>query len=218
MHPALNATQATMSSREIAALTGKEHKEVLRDIRNILNQAEISSEQFCAVYKDQQDIDRPCFNLPRRECDLVIAGYSVKYRLAIIDRWQELEARNALPSYPEALRQLADSIELSTKQQAIIEQQKPAVEFVERYVEARSSKCLSDVAKLLKHKPQAFFKLLSDNDVIFKRGGSWIPFQQHIDAGRFSVTTGEANGHAFQQTRVEPDGIVWLARNFPAGE
>lgn len=120
----------------------------------------------------------------------------------------------ALPNYQEALRQLADSIDLSSKQQLMIEAQKPAVAFVDRYVEARSSKCLSDVAKLLKRKPQEFIQELSNGGVIFKRSGSWIPYQPHIDAGRFTVTTGESNGHAFQQTRVEPAGIVWLANRY----
>lgn len=217
MFPAINEA-ATMSSREISDLTDKEHSKVVADIKRTLNEAGIDDAEFSGIYTDSMNRKQAIYNLPRRECDLVISGYSVKYRLAIIDRWQELEAKNqvTLPSYPEALRQLASSIELSTKQQAIIEQQKPAVEFVERYVEARSSKCLSDVAKLLKHKPHAFIAKLALDGVLFMRGGSWIPYQKHIDAGRFTVTTGESNGHAFQQTRVEPDGIVWLAKNYPA--
>jgi phage regulator Rha-like protein len=87
--------EQTMTSLEIAKLTDKAHKNVLADIRKILEDAEISSADFSAVYKDQQLIERPCFNLPRRECDLVISGYSVKYRLAIIDRWIALEAKES---------------------------------------------------------------------------------------------------------------------------
>ena len=52
--------------------------------------------------------------LPRRECDLVTSGYSVKYRLAIIDRCQELEAKQSfnLPTtFAETLRSLADTLE-----------------------------------------------------------------------------------------------------------
>jgi phage regulator Rha-like protein len=91
---ALSNNQQTMSSLEIAELTGKQHKHVLADIRRTLEEAGISADGFSAVYKNQQDRDTPCFNLPRRECDLVISGYSVPYRLAIIDRWQELESKN----------------------------------------------------------------------------------------------------------------------------
>jgi len=98
-----------MSSLEIAELTGKPHNDVLKDIRRILAEAEIGEGKFSHTYLSSQNKQLPCFNLPRRECDLVIAGYSVKYRLAIIDRWQELEkTKNAqLPqTYIEALQQL----------------------------------------------------------------------------------------------------------------
>jgi anti-repressor protein len=75
---------------EIAELTGKRHANVLRDIRKILDELEINQLKFESVYLGGNGQERPCFNLPRLECDLVVSGYSAKYRLAIIDRWQEL--------------------------------------------------------------------------------------------------------------------------------
>jgi phage regulator Rha-like protein len=86
-------TEQTMSSLEIAKLTEKEHFNVMRDIRKILEEVQIDAIIFEGVYKGGNGEERPCFNLPRRECDLIIAGYSAKYRLAIIDRWHELEAK-----------------------------------------------------------------------------------------------------------------------------
>lgn len=80
-----------MSSLEIAELTGKDHKHVLNTIRKTLDEVGINSAEFSAQYRDASGRSLPCFNLPRRECDLIIAGYSAKYRLAVIDRWQELE-------------------------------------------------------------------------------------------------------------------------------
>ncbi|MGZ5050460.1 MAG: Rha family transcriptional regulator [Methylobacter sp.] len=98
----LNQT-ATMSSLEIAELTGKPHDNVLKDIRKVLAEVEIDAVKFYGVYLGGNNQERPCFNLPRRECDLVIAGYSAKYRLAIIDRWQELELKNqiTLPNFAD---------------------------------------------------------------------------------------------------------------------
>jgi phage regulator Rha-like protein len=88
---ALNSNQKTMSSLEIAKLTGKEHSKVMADIRRILDEAEIGHAEFGGTYFSEQNKQLSCYNLPRRECDLVVSGYSVPYRLAIIDRWQELE-------------------------------------------------------------------------------------------------------------------------------
>ena len=96
MHSA-NGNQ-TMSSKEIAELTGKRHDHVMRDIRVML--AEIHGEDglpnFGASYLNEQNKPQPCFNLPKRETLILISGYSVKMRTRIIDRWQELEARQTL--------------------------------------------------------------------------------------------------------------------------
>ena len=71
----------------VPQLTGKEHFNVLKDIRCILEEAGIGASKFGSSYLSEQNKSLPCFNLPRLECDLVVSGYSAKYRLAIIDRW-----------------------------------------------------------------------------------------------------------------------------------
>ena len=76
---------------EIAELTGKDHKNVLRDIKRILKEAKIDQLRFESIYLAGNGEERICFNLPRLEYDLVVSGYSAKYRLAIIKRWHELE-------------------------------------------------------------------------------------------------------------------------------
>ena len=100
---ALLATQSpelTMSSLEIAALTGKEHRNVLRDIRTMLEELEITALSFERSYKDSTGRSLPCFNLPKRECMILVSGYSIKLRAAIIDRWQELEDAQRAPAKP----------------------------------------------------------------------------------------------------------------------
>jgi phage antirepressor YoqD-like protein len=111
-------------------------------------------------------------------------------------------------------RLAAEQAETLERQQEQLALQAPAVAFVDKFVEAKSSKNLSDVAKIIGWKPRAFIAKLAEEKIIFKRSGSWIPYQEHIDMGRFTVKAGNAEGHAFHQTRVEPKGIEWLAGRF----
>ena len=62
----------TMTSREIAELTGKQHKHVLEDVRKMLDELGLSSAGFSSQYKDSTGRTLPCFNLPHRECMIQI--------------------------------------------------------------------------------------------------------------------------------------------------
>ena len=75
-----------MSSREIAELTGKEHKNVLVDIRKVLESLALNSADFSAVYKDATGRTLLCFRLPKRECIILVSGYDVNMRAKIVDR------------------------------------------------------------------------------------------------------------------------------------
>ena len=84
----------TMSSVEIAKLTGKRHDHVLRDIRSMLEELEVPAPKFGGSYVGADNTSRPCYNLPKRECLILVSGYNLKLRAAIVDRWQELEEEN----------------------------------------------------------------------------------------------------------------------------
>jgi phage antirepressor YoqD-like protein len=212
-----------MSSREIAELTEKSHGHVKRDIIAILKDVGIDASRFGRTYTDGSNREQMEFNLPKRECDLVVSGYSVKYRLAIIDRWQELEKQVAQPqhkipqSFADALRLAADQQETIQAQAAQIEHQKPAVEFVERYVQSTGNLGFRQVCKLLKAKENDFRAFLQDNAIMYRLGGEWVPYAPHIDAGRFYVTTGTGdNDHTFTSAKFTPKGVQWVSQLWSA--
>jgi len=213
----------TMSSLEIAELTGKEHKNVMVDIREMLKSlnkavADFSATAFYEVNNAKRE--REIFNLPKRETLILVSGYSVTMRAKIIDRWQALEALQApkfkIPAtLSEALRLAAEQAETIEKQTTQIEQQKPAVEFVDQYVKTDSSKTISEVAKLLKAGQKMFFAWLDIEGIIFKRGDTWLPKARY--AKYFDVKTGltlSKNPKNFNQTRFNPEGIVWIAKRW----
>lgn len=112
----------------------------------------------------------------------------------------------------QALRFAADQAEKLEIQQKQLEHQKPAVEFVERYVEARSAKSLREVAKVLGQKERGFINWLIEEKILFRQSGNLLPFANYHHKGYFTVKTGETNGHAFQQTRFTPQGIAWISK------
>lgn len=84
-------TAQTMSSREIAELTGKDIAHVHRDIRSMLEQLRDDPElDHVREDKDARGYTA-CFHLTKNLSMTLVAGYNVKLRKAIIDRWQELE-------------------------------------------------------------------------------------------------------------------------------
>lgn len=113
---------------------------------------------------------------------------------------------------PEALRLAADLADQVEQQKAMIEHQKPAVEFVERYVEARSTKSLREAAKVLGVKEREFIATLEQRRILFRQGGNLLPYADYQHRGYFTVKTGESSGHAYQQTRFTPEGINWISK------
>lgn len=95
----------TMSSREIAKLCNKEHRNVMSDIRSMLESLNIQSADFLADYKDSKGRTYPCFNLPKRETLILVSGYNVALRAKIIDRWAELEQKLHEKFNHQAIRQ-----------------------------------------------------------------------------------------------------------------
>lgn len=85
----------TMSSREIAELCKKRHDHVMIDIRKMLDELGLYAPDFSGAYKTDRGNQYECFHLPKRETLILVSGYKLALRAAIIDRWQELEQQAA---------------------------------------------------------------------------------------------------------------------------
>lgn len=213
---------ATMSSLDMAAITGKRHQDVIRDIENILDQAGIEAAQFCAPLKMPSGQVSKVFILPRRECDLVVSGYSVKYRLAIIDRWHELESKqsfNIPQTMSEALRLAADLSEKVTEQATALAVAAPKVEFYDT-VTSSSHVCQLAVAAQVAKLPfgrNTLFQKLRELGVLITGGERHnMPKQCFVTDGLFTVNqrtienpkTGEPI--IIHTTYATQKGLAWI--------
>lgn len=106
----------TMSSREIADLTGKQHFHVKRDIEKMLADLGEDASKYGCIYLDGQNRQQTEYLLDREHTDCLLTGYSAGMRMAVIKRWRELEAQVALtlPDFTNpaaAARAWADQVE-----------------------------------------------------------------------------------------------------------
>ncbi|GFM89372.1 hypothetical protein PSCICO_47710 [Pseudomonas cichorii] len=212
-----------MSSRDIAALTGKRHPDVKRDIQVMLRDLKEDVSGFAHIYLDGMNRSQTEYLLDREHTDCLLTGYSAPMRMAVVRRWRELEEQAAprIPeNYAEALQLAADQARENSRLIGVIELQAPKVAAIRRLAAAEGAICITDAAKQLGIPPSKLFDWMHANRWIYRRGGStrWIAMEPRIKAGylKHKVTalkpdTETGVERAAFQPLVTPKGLALLA-------
>ena len=98
--------EQTMTSLEIAELTGKQHKNVMQAIRNMEPGWEkVAGLKFqLGSYKDANGQLRPCYQLTKTECLYIATKFNDEARAKLVLRWEELERAHRGQSLSDSLR------------------------------------------------------------------------------------------------------------------
>lgn len=228
-----NDMPLTMTSREIAELTGKDHGNVMRDIRAMVDAISMDSNlNPCAkstTYTGKDGRQYPQYELDKDTCLTLLLGYDAVARMKVVKRWQELESGAAPALNMRDPRQMAMAalqlIEVNQELQQTIEQQQkqieqaaPMVEGFERIAKSDGSLCLTDAAKTLQIQPRKLTQLLQEKAWVYRRpmGSGYLAYQDRIQSGclEHKVTTGEkSDGSEWTSTqvRVTAKGLTKLA-------
>ena len=212
-----NSSVLTMSSREIADLVESRHDSVKRTIERLQDKGLIQLTPMVEVKNHLGQVVTE-YQLIKRDTYVVVAQLSPEFTARLVDRWQELEHQQ-MPQIPqtlsEALRLAADQAEQIERQNLLLEQQRPKVEFVQRYVEAGTTKSLRETAKILKVPERAMIDCLVGDGLLFRQSGNLLPYQKYHAKGLFDVKTGTTEyGHNYTQTRVTSKGIEYIASRY----
>ena len=162
-----NDTPQTMTSLEIAELTGKQHKNVMQAIRNMEPGWEkVAGLKFqLGSYKDANGQLRPCYQLTKTECLYIATKFNDEARAKLVLRWEELETEKRkatsvrfLPEPKEILR-LADHI--------------IGEALSEMNANAEDTLTATQVAKTFNMTVYDFNAVLQDMGIQFRRFGRW---------------------------------------------
>lgn len=192
--------EVVVSSRQVAEHFGKQHKDVLESIRNILA-AENSATRF---FTESSYLNRGkqyvCYLMNRDGFSILVMGFTGKealeWKIKYINAFNEMEKQLAnkntlaLPDFSnpaEAARAWANEYE--AKQKALAENaiMKPKADFYDTVVSTESLLSMSDTAKLINKKGVGrnnLYKILKARKILMADN---IPYQQYIERGYFKV-------------------------------
>ena len=218
MNIALTEKKVFLSSVEIAELTGKEHKNVLRDIVTMFEQLNDGSNlsrplrEYENTYIAENGHEYRCYVLPKREVTILVSGYSAKLRASIIDRLAELEEKKPMT--------LIDSLETAlmlakqNEQQAIEITRLEAIEEVYKVItDSTQLHTVSEGAKILGTGERRLFELLRQKGILM---GDNVPYQRFMNHGYFDikVKTNRVNGidRTRTQTFITNKGLDYIKK------
>ena len=199
-----------MTSLQIAEITARLHKNVMRAIRNMEPAWEkINGRKFELVdYKDEKGETRPCYSLNKEECLYIAPKFNDEARAKLIKRWKELEEQHQKPSVPqtylEALKSLVKAEE--EKQQLALENKKqqeqiltisktnmelgnkitemlPKVSYYDKILQSNATMTVTQIAQDYGMSAVRMNKELESMKIQHKVRGQWILFAQFLKGG-----------------------------------
>lgn len=230
---ALIQSADTMTSLQIAEVTGKLHKDVLEAIRTMEPAWEkITERKFpLSEYIDSTGRHLPMYKLTRTECLYVATKFNDEARARLVIRWEELERNRqastpALPqTFAEALRLAAEQAERMEQQQKQIAEMQPKAVFADAVKTSDRSILIAELAKLLKQNgidmgQNRLFHWLRSNGYLCSRGDYYNqPTQRAMEMGLFEVKktiVNKPDGSSIVSatTKVSGKGQVYFVNKF----
>ncbi|MFL8989546.1 phage antirepressor KilAC domain-containing protein [Pseudomonas sp. QLc11A] len=214
----------TMSSREIAKLTGKRHGDVIRDVKVMLGELGLEGDAELRHVEIREDLRGYTSEimLPRREVEILLTGYSVPLRAKVIDRLHELDADVlkplwALSDVPTLQAMVLTCANQLRKQHEKIRQDAVKVEFYNEICEREDLLNPVKAAKLFDTGRNRYLKYLRDHKIVMSRPHQLnMPYQQYLDAGLFEVKEGVYEDRKTGKCELKAlplltgKGLIWL--------
>ena len=182
-----NNGEQRMTSLEIAQLTGKQHKDVLKAIRNMESAWErVNGRKFALVdYMDSKGELRPCYSLTKTECLYIATKFNDEARARLVIRWEELESEK-LRVKSEELRQPKErpqEIRLLACDEEVLNAADEILGFELDELNEQSDHCYTptEIGKVFEIEGRDLNSFLADQGIIRWARGQWqlTPKYQH---------------------------------------
>ncbi len=225
----------TMTSLQIAEVTGKRHSDVMRDVRNLLEQG-VQERNFALSYTIRElpnggSKQEPYYNLTKTGCLILASGYNALLREKIINRWLELETATVLnipKTYSQALMLAARQAEQIEEQQRLLlvqgeqiaEKDKAIAElhektsYLDQILNSKTTVTTTQIAADYGMSAKKFNIHLRNLKIQRKVGGQWILYAPYNTMGythsETFIPNGSVSGKVVMNTKWTQKGRLFL--------
>ena len=212
--------QYVITLKEITDLIGVEHNKAMRKVEELANEDGFGTlAKTATVYNGKgQTIDT--YQFTKKQAIAVGARLNNAMLMKVINRLEELEIKSSFQipqTYSEALMLAAKQAEQIEQQTALIEAQKPKVEFYEAVTGSSDTIDIASVAKVLNIKGfgrNNLFEFLRDKNILMQNNQ---PLQTFVDRGYFRVIESKYNkpdgsSHINLKTVVYQKGLDYIRK------
>ena len=196
-----------MTSLDIAQVTGKMHKDVLKAIRNMEPAwLKVNGRHFELVeYKDSKGEFRPCYSLTKAECLYIATKFSDEARARLVKRWYQLE-REQLGVKMEEQKLLVTKREIMLKSDEI---RRGLI--AGENADADGCYTVSQLAEMMEITVKELNKRLVAEGVQFRNGGRYMLTKEY--EGRGYAQDRSFHYYGLDGEKKERKYLVWT----PAG-
>ena len=212
-----NNNTATMTSREIALVTGKEHKNVIADIEKLNATYEemtmLKVQQGYYTHERTGNQQHRQFTLDKQQTLDLVTGYTPTLRIKINRRWAELEEQvaNPAPALPANYIEALEALIGSEKEKLVIQHQleiaAPKLDYYEQVLDQKELYTISEVAKKNGITAQELNKVLIEGGIYDKRSNGKTFKTDFMDKGYGKMITART-GHT--QAKLTIKGEIFV--------
>ncbi len=177
-----------MTSLEIAEVTGKQHKNVMRDIRTMEPAWEsIAGLKFeLGSYKDANNQERPCYSLTKTECLYVATKFNDEARAKLVLRWEQLEKERLVQPMTD-IEIMARAVLISAKQieelTAQVNVLAPKAEYCDEVLDSVSCMTTTQIAKELEMSAIELNRWLCEQGIQYGQSGQYMLYADYARRG-----------------------------------
>ena len=220
MKPISIYQEQTMTSLEIAELTGKQHKDVMKAIRNMEPAwVKVQGRKFALLFRIYKlpnggTKEVPCYQLTKTECLYIATKFNDEARARLVLRWQELESEK-LRVKSEKLRVKSEKrgmLLLGCSDEEILEEADDIIGEELQELNKYTANCYSptDIGKVYGMEGRDLNSFLCDIGIIRWTHGQWMLTPKYRNQGL--TETKSFIYHGNNGRRKTQSRLVWTEK------